>query len=86
MEERDRDLLRRALDVLEDQNERAAQDQHAETVALAKALRPPEPDHERLAERIAKAEAVITYAESVARARVAVVERWATSSPLARAA
>lgn len=85
MEERDRDLLRRALDVLEDQNERAAQDQHAETVALAKALRPPEPDHERLTERIAKAEAVVAYAESAARARVAV-ERWATTSPLAGAA
>jgi len=63
MEPQDRDLLTRALDVLEAQNEHAAQDQH-ERVALVKALAvddEPEPDHEHLAERsrqwIAKAEA-----------------------------
>lgn len=79
--------MSRALDVLEDQNAVAAHvEEQDERVTLAKALRPPEPGYERLAERIAKAEAVITYAESVARARVAAVEKWATSSPLARAA
>ncbi len=92
MEPEDRELLSRALDVLEDQNAVAAQDQHAERVAIAKALRPAKPDslrppdHGPIAERIARAEAVITYAESVARARVATVETWATSSPLAGAA
>jgi len=87
MEERDRDLLRRALDVLEAQNERAAQDQHAERVALVKALRPPKPDSLRpTAERIAQAEAVVAYVEALERARVAAVEKWATTSPLARAA
>ncbi len=94
MEPEDRELLSRALDVLGDQNARDAQDQHAERVALVKtlrpakpdSLRPPKPDHGPIAERIARAEAVITYAESVARARVAAVEKWATSSPLAGAA
>lgn len=86
MEQEDRELLSRALDVLEAQNEHAdrveEENDRPARVALAKA----EPDHGPIAERIARAEAVIAYAESAARARVAAVERWATSSPLARAA
>lgn len=86
MEPEDRELLSRALDVLEAQNERAAEveeeNDRPARVALAKA----EPDHGPIAERIARAEAVIAYAEAAERARVATVERWATTNSLARAA